>query len=162
ALASDASPVVVVTGHEDNAVRAALAGRKIEIVHNPDYAEGLSTSLRAGVQALPDDVDAIFVCLGDMPDITPTHLNRLAAAFDPEEGRTICVPTFSGKRGNPVLWGAQYMAEMRDLKGDVGAKHLIGEHEDAVCEVPMPDEGIFRDIDTPDDLKWRNDHLSRK
>lgn len=162
ALASDASPVVVVTGHEDNAVRAVLAGRKIEIVHNPDYAEGLSTSLRAGVQALPDDVDAIFVCLGDMPDITPTHLNRLAAAFDPEEGRTICVPTFSGKRGNPVLWGAQYIAEMRDLKGDVGAKHLIGEHEDAVCEVPMPDEGIFRDIDTPDDLKWRNDHLSRK
>ena len=155
ALASGASPIVVVTGHEDNAVRAALASREIEIVHNPDYAEGLSTSLRAGVEALPANIDALFVCLGDMPDVTPVHLGRLAAAFDPEEGRTICVPTFSGKRGNPVLWGAQYIAEMRELKGDVGAKHLIGEHEDAVCEVPMTDEGIFRDIDTPDDLKRR-------
>lgn len=156
ALASGAAPVIVVTGHDDNAVRAALEGRKIEIVHNPDYAEGLSTSLRAGVDALPAGIDALLVCLGDMPDVTQAHLGRLAAAFDPEEGRTICVPTFSGKRGNPILWGAQYILEMRGLKGDVGAKHLIGEHEDAVCEVPMPDEGIFRDIDTPDELKRRN------
>lgn len=155
ALAASAEPVIVVTGHEDNEVRAALAGKPVTFVHNPDYAEGLSTSLRAGVAALPAGIDAAFVCLGDMPDISPVHLGRLAAAFDPEEGRTICVPNFGGKRGNPVLWGAQYFAEMDALRGDVGAKHLIGEHEDAVCEVPMPDDATLEDIDTPEDFARR-------
>ncbi len=151
ALGSAASPVIVVTGHGDHDVRAALADRPVRFVHNPDYAEGLSTSLRVGAAALPDDIDAVAVCLGDMPGIAAAHIDRLIAAFDPDEGRTICVPTFAGKRGNPVLWGAQYLPEMRDLKGDVGAKHLIGEHEDAVCEVPMPDDAPLTDIDTPEE-----------
>lgn len=155
ALASAASPVIVVTGHGDHDVRAALADRPVRFVHNPDYAEGLSTSLRAGAAALPHDIDAVAVCLGDMPDIEATHIDRLIAAFDPDEGRTICVPTFAGKRGNPVLWGARYLPEMRDLKGDIGAKHLIGEHEDAVCEVPMPDDAPLEDIDTPEALERR-------
>lgn len=155
ALKSGAKPVIVVTGHQDNEVRAALKGRDVQFVHNPDYAEGLSTSLRTGAKALPDGLDAVVVCLGDMPDITARHIGRLAAAFDPDEGRTICVPTFSGKRGNPVLWGAAFFAELQTLKGDTGAKHLIGEHADAVCEVPMPDDASLRDIDTPEDLAKR-------
>lgn len=155
ALKSGAKPVIVVTGHQDNEVRAALKGRDVQFVHNPDYAEGLSTSLRAGAKALPDGLDAAVVCLGDMPDITARHIGRLAAAFDPDDGRTICVPTFSGKRGNPVLWGAAFFAELQTLKGDTGAKHLIGEHADAVCEVPMPDDASLRDIDTPEELAKR-------
>ncbi len=155
ALKSGARPVIVVTGHQDNEVRAALAGRDVEFVHNPHYAEGLSTSLRVGAKALPEGLDAAVICLADMPDITAKHIGRLAAAFDPDEGRTICVPTFSGKRGNPVLWGAAFFAELQTLKGDTGAKHLIGEHADAVCEVPMPDDASLRDIDTPEELAKR-------
>lgn len=157
ALSSGARPVIVVTGHEDDAVRAALADRDVTIVHNPDYAQGLSTSLRAGISELPGDTDALLVCLGDMPDVKPSHIGRLMAAFDPEEGRTICVPTFGGKRGNPVLWGAQYLAEMRELKGDVGAKHLLGEHPEAVCEVAMPDAATLEDIDTPEEMQRRRE-----
>ncbi|MCE9649406.1 MAG: molybdopterin-binding/glycosyltransferase family 2 protein [Parvibaculum sp.] len=157
ALASGASPVIVVTGHQDNEVRAALAGRDVLFIHNPEYAEGLSTSLRAGAKALPDGLDAAVVCLGDMPDITAAHIGRLVAAFDPEEGRTICVPTFAGKRGNPVLWGTEFFTELQTVKGDTGAKHLIGEHADAVCEVPMPDDASLRDIDTPEELAKRRD-----
>lgn len=161
ALASGAAPVIVVTGHESDLVRTALAGapnafdNNVTFVHNPDYADGLSTSLRAGAKSLPDGLDAALVCLGDMPDISSDHIARLIAAFDPDEGRTICVPTFAGKRGNPVLWGAAYFAELQTLKGDTGAKHLIGEHADAVCEVPMPDDASLRDIDTPDELAAR-------
>ncbi|HEX7776102.1 MAG TPA: molybdopterin-binding/glycosyltransferase family 2 protein [Parvibaculum sp.] len=155
ALAAGAHPVIVVTGHQAEDVRAALADRAVTFVHNPDYADGLSTSLRAGIAALPENADAAFVCLGDMPDVSATHLGRLAAAFDPEEGRTICVPTFAGKQGNPVLWGAEWFADMAGLKGDVGAKHLIGTHADAVCEVPMPDEATLNDIDTPEDMARR-------
>ncbi|HEY4342855.1 MAG TPA: molybdopterin-binding/glycosyltransferase family 2 protein [Parvibaculum sp.] len=155
ALKSGAKPVIVVTGHQDNAVRAALQGRDVQFVHNPDYADGLSTSLRVGANALPAGLDAAVVCLGDMPDITAAHIGRLAAAFDAEEGRTICVPTFAGKRGNPVLWGAAYFDKLQRVKGDTGAKHLIGEHADAVCEVPMPDDASLRDIDTPEELAKR-------
>lgn len=153
---SGAAPVIVVTGHEADAVRAALAAHPdVQFVHNPDFAEGLSTSLRTGAAALPAGLDAAFVCLGDMPDISAAHLARLLAAFDPDEGRTICVPTVGGKRGNPVLWGAAYFAELQGLKGDTGAKHLIGEHAEAVCEVPMPDDAALRDIDTPEELAAR-------
>ncbi|MDX5366272.1 MAG: NTP transferase domain-containing protein, partial [Alphaproteobacteria bacterium] len=152
ALESSAGPVIVVTGNAEAEVRAALAGRAVTFVHNPDYAEGLSTSLRAGLGALPEETDGALVCLGDMPDIRAAHLDRLIAAFDPEEGRTICVPTVAGKRGNPVLWGRDWFAAMMDVKGDTGAKHLIGENEDAVCEVPMPDDAALRDIDTQAEL----------
>ncbi|MDO8287615.1 MAG: molybdopterin-binding/glycosyltransferase family 2 protein [Parvibaculum sp.] len=155
AHASGAAPVIVVTGHESELVRAALKDGPVRFTHNPDYADGLSTSLRTGAKALPEGLDAVLVCLGDMPDISSDHITRLIAAFDPDEGRTICVPTFAGKRGNPVLWGAAYFAELQTLKGDTGAKHLIGEHADAVCEVPMPDDASLRDIDTPDELAAR-------
>jgi molybdenum cofactor cytidylyltransferase len=152
-----AAPIIVVTGHEADAVRETLTDAPVRFVHNPDFAEGLSTSLRTGIKALPDGLDASFVCLGDMPDLTSAHLARLIAAFDPDEGRTICVPTVSGKRGNPILWGASYFAELQGLKGDTGAKHLIGEHADAVCEVPMPDDASLRDIDTPEELAARRE-----
>jgi molybdenum cofactor cytidylyltransferase len=151
--ASHAGPVVVVTGHDPDAVRAALAGHEIRFVHNPLYADGLSTSLRAGIAALPGDIDGVLVCLGDMPRVTHETLNRLIAAYNPLEGRAICVPTVNGKRGNPVLWDRRFFAEMQDLAGDVGARHLIGAHADLVCEVPMEGNGALLDIDTPEALR---------
>jgi molybdenum cofactor cytidylyltransferase len=87
-----------------------------------------------------------------MPRVGAAVLDRLIAAFNPLEGRAICVPTWNGKRGNPVLWDKRFFAEMADLAGDVGAKHLIGEHADLVAEVAMPDDAILTDIDTPEAL----------
>lgn len=149
ALGSGADRVVVVLGHEADAVRAALSGLPVQFVENPDYAEGMSTSVAAGVAAFPPDVDGVVVCLGDMPRISAEHLDRLMAAFDPVEGRLICVPTHRGKRGNPVLWASQFFPEICALKGDVGARHLIGDHAEHVCEVPMPDDGVLLDVDSP-------------
>ena len=131
ATASHARPVIVVTGNEQGKVQAALRGCKATFVHNPRFAEGMSTSLQAGLAALPANVDGALVCLGDMPLVTAAALDRLIAAFNPLEGRAICVPTWNGKRGNPVLWDRRFFAAMADLAGDVGAKHLIGEHADA-------------------------------
>ena len=148
-LAAGARPVVVVTGHQADKVRAALAGLEVRLVHNPDYAEGLSTSLRAGLDALRPQVDGALVSLADMPLVAPGHIERLIAAFDPVEGRAICVPVRHGKRGNPVLWAARFFAQMAQVAGDVGARHLIGENADAVCEVEMADDATLADIDTP-------------
>ena len=152
ALASRARPVVVVTGNEQGKVQAALRGCRVTFVHNPAFAEGMSTSLKQGLAALPGDAEGAIVCLGDMPLVNAAMLDRLVAAFDPLEGREICVPTWNGKRGNPVLWAHRFFSEMAELAGDVGAKHLIGEHADMVVEVPMPDDAVLTDIDTPEAL----------
>jgi len=152
ALASRASHVLVVTGHEAERVGAALAGRKLGLVHNPDYAEGLASSLRRGLAALPGDVDGVLVCLGDMPRVTAVHMDRIIAAFNPLEGRAICVPTCRGKWGNPVLFDKRFFAEMKRLEGDAGARHLIGQHHEVVAEVEMADEAVLIDVDSPDKL----------
>jgi len=152
ALASQAGPVVVVTGHERERVEAALAGREVRFAHNPDYAQGLSGSLKAGLAALPAGVDGAVVLLGDMPRVGAQHVNRLIAAFNPVEGRAIVIPTHRGKRGNPVLFGAGLFGEIARVAGDVGAKGVIGQHADEVAEVAFEDDGVLLDIDTPQAL----------
>ncbi len=152
ALASGADPVIVVTGHEPDQVAAALDGRAVELVHNPDFADGLSTSLRCAIAALPGDIDGALVCLGDMPGVDARHLDRLIAAFDPSSGAALVVPTFQGKRGNPVLWQRRFFDEMTEISGDVGARHLIGAHEDELVEIAMDDDAILTDLDTPEAL----------
>ncbi len=152
ALASKANDVLVVTGHEHAAVEAILAGTAVRVVHNPSFAEGLSTSLKAGIAAMPKGIDGALVCLGDMPEIDAELIDRLIAAFEPGNGRSIVVPTHNGKRGNPVLWGSAFFPAMLAIEGDVGARHLIGQHAEAVVEVPFDNASSLVDIDTPEAL----------
>src|SRR6266436_687820 len=151
-LASRARPIIAVLGNQADAVDTALGKLPVERVRNPEFAGGLSTSLKRGITALPSDLDGVIVCLGDMPLISGRHLDRLIAAFNPLEGRAIVVPTRHGKRGNPVLWSSRFFPEMAALAGDVGAKHLIGEHAELVAEVEMDDDAVLVDIDTPEAL----------
>jgi molybdenum cofactor cytidylyltransferase len=152
-LASHARPVVVVTGHERERVEAALAGRPVRFAHAEDYAEGLSASLKAGLAALPPDMDGVLVCLGDMPLVAAPLIDRLIAAFDPEEGRAIAMPTFRGKQGNPMLWSREFLPEMMAITGDVGARHLVGKHADRVVEVEVADDAVLQDFDTAEALR---------
>lgn len=152
ALAAGCTEVIVVTGHQDALIAAALAGRPVRLVRNPDYADGLSTSLRAGLDAVRPTALGAIICLGDMPRIGPGHLRRLIAAFDPDAGRAIAVPTHRGKRGNPVLWSRAFFAAMRLQQGDTGARALIGPHESQLVEVEMDDDAPLVDVDTPDAL----------
>jgi molybdenum cofactor cytidylyltransferase len=150
-LASHAAPVVVVTGHQRERIEAALAGLDVRFAHNPDFDDGLSTSVRTGIAALPPEADAAIVCLGDMPSIDAGHIDRLIATFDPAKGAPIVVPTFEGQRGNPVVWARRFFPELSALQGDVGARHLIGTYADAVVEVPL-ESAVLVDVDTPDAL----------
>ena len=149
---SDVGPITVVLGHEPEKVRACMAIPDVTFVENPDFEQGLSTSLKRGLESLPDDIDGLIVCLGDMPRVTADEINQLIVAFNPLEGRAICVPTHLGKRGNPVLWAHRFFEEMRHLHGDVGARHLIGEYSDVVAEIEMEADGVLLDIDTPEKL----------
>ncbi len=152
ALASPARPVIVVTGHQRAEIEAALRGLDVVLVHNPDYAEGLSTSLRAGLSAVAADADGALVLLADMPHVDAALITKLLAAFDPEKGTLVVVPTIAGKRGNPVLWSRRFFPDLMAIEGDVGARHLIGRYAEAVTEVPLNGKAPLADIDTPDAL----------
>jgi molybdenum cofactor cytidylyltransferase len=152
AVASLAQPVIVVTGHEREKVEAALKGLPVRLVHNPDFSEGLGTSLRTGIAAVPEQADAAIVCLGDMPQVDAGLINRLIAAFDPERGALVVVPSIEGRRGNPVVWSRRFFHDLMAIQGDIGARHLIGTYAEAVVEVPVGGEAALTDVDTPESL----------
>ena len=147
--ASKAENIIVVTGHEADDVKRALDAFDVSFIHNPAYREGLSSSLKAGVAAVGATADGALVALGDMPNVGPPVIDKLIAAFNLEENRTICVPHYKGKRGNPVIWGADHFGAIKTLSGDIGAKHLLAEYADAVCEVEVNDSAVLMDLDTP-------------
>jgi molybdenum cofactor cytidylyltransferase len=151
-LASGLHSVVVVTGNDANAVRAALAGRALRFAHQPDWALGMASSLRAGVEALPPAIAGALIALGDMPAVSPDSVRALVAALDPAAGRTICVPIARGERGHPVLFAAQHFAELRALAGDSGARALLERHAERVARVAVDDAGVLVDVDTPEAL----------
>lgn len=147
---SRVSEIVVVTGHETELVEQALEGLNIRFVQNPDYKQGISSSLKQGINTVSKTADGAIVALGDMPFISPASINKLVSAFDPEEGRGICVPQYRRKRGNPILWGAEFFDAMQGLSGDIGAKHLMAEFSESVCEVEISSRSILIDLDTPE------------
>jgi molybdenum cofactor cytidylyltransferase len=152
ALASRARPVIIVTGHQREKVEATLSGLDVRFVHNPNFADGLSTSVKTGLAAVPEDVDGAIVCLGDMPQVNAAMIDKLVSAFDPERGALVVVPVIDGQRGNPVVWSRRFFPELMALDGDVGARNVIGRYAEAVTEVPLADEGALIDVDTPEAL----------
>jgi molybdenum cofactor cytidylyltransferase len=151
-LQSKASSVTVVTGHQAAEVEKALQGLKLSFVHNPDFTDGIASSVKAGIAAVPHTADGAVICLADMPLIDTKLIDRLIDAFAPERGHLIAAPVSEGRRGNPVLWSRRFFAELMTLDGDVGARNLIVKHGEAVADVAVEGPGAFLDIDTPQAL----------
>ncbi len=149
-LASGVDEVIVVTGHESEKVVAALGGMKVRRVHNPDFESGMASSLRVGVEAVKS-ADAAVIILGDMPRVPAAVIDRLIAAFNPTEHRSIVVPTHKGQFGNPVLWGSEHFELLTGMQGDKGARSLIAGLKSEATEIEA-DAGVLMDADTPDDL----------
>ena len=152
ALGAGLHPVYVVTGHEQEEVRAALANRGVTFVYNPDYAQGMASSLRVGLLQLWTSCDAVVVLLGDMPRVRAEHVRGLLDAFAAAGPDAICVSEHAGRRGNPVLWPARDFAALCALSGDVGGRALLTAHADRVRRVPMADDGVLFDVDSPAEL----------
>jgi molybdenum cofactor cytidylyltransferase len=149
-------PMIVVTGRDAGAVEQALHGLDVRFVQNADYESGLASSLRAGVAAVPEDAAGVLVALGDMPLVGAKVVRRLAAGFNPAEGRLICVPVHQGRRGNPVLFSRRFLPELMALTGDEGARSLLARHPEDVTEIEAGSTTIFADFDTPESLAALN------
>lgn len=149
------SPVIV-TGHEAENIEAAVAGSGVKTVRNETPEQGMASSLRKGLSAIPQDAEGFFIVLGDMPFIEPEDYRLLAEAFVSASGDPICVPVFEGRRGHPVLFASTYIPALESLKGDVGARSLLREYSQAVIEVPCPSARILHDFDELSDFE-KND-----
>ena len=152
ALASKVAEVVVVTGHEAMDLRDTLAGLDLRFVANPDFADGLASSVKAGIAAVDPHSAGAIILLGDMPDVGPGVINALIDAFVAADGRKICQPRYDGQPGNPLLWPRAVFPEFAELSGDVGAKPLLARHKADLLRVDVATGGIHMDIDTPEDL----------
>ncbi|USQ95918.1 nucleotidyltransferase family protein [Caulobacter sp. RL271] len=157
AFLSPARRVFVAIG-PDPAVREAVeatasriaAADRLTLVQVEDPTEGMGASLRAAAQALPDDAAGAFVLLGDMPSIDPETLQRLSRAF--EGPLDLIAPTYLGRRGHPVLFGATWFPALRALSGDEGARALLESAGAQLTRIPVEDPGIHLDVDRPEDL----------
>jgi molybdenum cofactor cytidylyltransferase len=153
ALASSARPIVVVTGHAREAIAAALTDAPVRLVDNPGFASGLASSLRAGVAALPPEIDGALILLADMPTVRSTLLERLIAAFAENPEASAVAPVSGGRRGNPVLLSRRLFAAIEYLSGDEGARGLLADAPSgAIIEVADEAPDSLLDIDTPDAL----------
>lgn len=148
AAGSRAASLTVVTGYEREAVAAALAGVTCAFVHNVDSAAGLSTSLRAGLATLPQDIDGVLVLLADMPGVTTDIVDRLIEAFRSD---SIVVPTSEGQRGNPVIWSRRFLPELMAVTGDTGGRRIVEANPAAVIHVEIG-SAVSLDVDTPEAL----------
>lgn len=149
ALQSQLDELVVVVGYRAEHVRAALKGLMVHIVHNVDFLEGQSTSLRAGMDAIDDAAQAVVILLADQPLLQSATIDRLITTYS-SQSTPIVAPRYNGRRGNPVLFSNDLFTELRGITGDQGARSLLDAHEQQVSWIDVDDEGVALDIDTPD------------
>jgi len=149
-IASEIDETIVVVGHQQEMIKAALAGKDIVIVENSNYEEGMASSIRAGVAAATPGAGALMICLADQPLLEPGDLNRIIGAMDEARaaGKSIVVPFFKGQRGNPVILDAMHREAMTDVVGDIGCKKIIKQRPDEVYMIEMETDHVVRDVDT--------------
>ena len=152
-VACGCHPINVVTGNQSNEIEDALGSEPVSFMFNPDYAEGMATSVCAGIQALPAFVDAAFVVLADMPHVRIETYRALISAYSPEQGHEICVPVYENAYGNPVLFGRRFFAELTKLEGDKGGKSVLKKNLKFVTPVTVADSGVRIDYDTVQGLE---------
>lgn len=152
ALASQAAGVTVVTGHQADRIRAVLSGLDVKIVHNPDFASGLSGSLKQGVASMAPDAAGAMIVLADMPGVSTGDLDHLIGAFKKSGGAAVVRAVHNGKRGNPVILPRSLFPAVATLEGDTGARHLVEGEGLSVIDVEIG-EGAGIDVDTRDALE---------
>jgi molybdenum cofactor cytidylyltransferase len=155
------SEVIVVAGYEAEQIRAALAPRPVRLVINPDYANGLSASIKSGLAAISNSATGVLFALGDMPLVEAEELKLILASYARAPHATIAVPVHHGRRGNPALFDLCHRAAMNRLTGDAGCKTIIQQHPADVIEVEMPNDHVLRDVDTMEEYQ-QLEHFSLK
>ncbi len=152
ALASGLHRVVVVLGHDAELLEPLLRERDVTVVVNPQYGEGQSSSLKAGLDALTDETEAALFLLGDQPLVTPEIIDRILAAYAASPS-PIVMPVCEGRRGNPVLLDRETFPAILNLSSDCGARGIFAQYAGRILAVPVESRAILADIDTEEDYQ---------
>jgi len=153
AIASVCQPIVVVLGANAEQIKPEISQLPVQIVENPQWDEGMSASIRIGLEALlgvNQNLEAVAIALCDQPFVSPQTLDRIVEAFH-STGKPIIASEYAGTLGVPVLFSRSLFSELMALKSNEGAKQLIKKHIHEVFSVPFPEGSI--DIDTPTDYE---------
>ncbi len=145
------SEIVIVLGHEASLVKREIRLGNARVVVNPDYLEGMSTSIRTGLHAADPSAAAYLIVLGDQPFVASTTLDALVRAWR-RRGNPIVIPSFRGRRGNPVLVDRLVAPEIDSITGDLGFRALFAKHAAELFELAVDDPGILFDVDTADQV----------
>jgi len=151
-LNSPVDETIVVVGHKAEEITRAIATKPVKIMFNPNYQQGMSTSIVAGLILVDPRSQAVILALGDQPLVESRTINQLIDAFNSHD-KGIAVPTHRGKRGHPIIFNIKYKAELLELEGDIGGREIIKNHPDDVLEVAVDSTSVISDIDTQDDYK---------
>ena len=146
-LNSAVSETIVVLGYRNEEIRQTISGKPVKIAINPDYQQGMSASIIAGLKQVDTRARAVLIALGDQPFVDSQTINSLVEAFI-ANNRGIIIPVYQGRRGNPIIFTIKYKDELLNLKGDIGGREIIKRHPDDVLEVAVNCEGVLLDIDT--------------
>ena len=150
--AAQISEIVLVLGAQSGEIKQKIADHGITVVLNPDYQQGMGTSLRTGLAALGPSVKAAVIVLADQPFVAPATVDHLIHSHA-ESRAQITLPLYRGFRGNPVLLDRSVFPELMALSGDVGCRAIFGSHTEGIHKVEVDDPGILIDIDTAADLQ---------
>ena len=158
--ASDVGQVLVVIGHEAEKIRRELNEFPLNFVYNPNFSEGMTTSIKYGVKVVSHECDGLLICLGDMPFINTSEINKLIHAYVKNriKGKgLIVVPVFKRQRGNPVLFSIEFRNDILEHKKQSGCKEVIMKNSDSVMEIEMDNEKMLLDVDTMEDYQSVSD-----
>jgi len=144
--------VIVVVGYRAEEVIKTIAAKPVKITINPDYEQGMSTSIIAGLKCIDSRAQAILIALGDQPLVDTQTINRLIEEFY-EHDKGIVVPAYQGRRGHPIIFAAEYKKDLLKLEGDVGGRELIEDNANDVLEIAVDSEGVIADINTLNDYQ---------
>ena len=153
---SDVGQVIVVIGHEAEKIRRKLNNFPLSFVYNPNFSEGMTTSIKSGVKEVSPDCDGYMICLADMPFINTSEINKLIHAYAQNrinEKRLIVIPVYQGHRGNPVLFSTEFREDILEHKMEYGCKGVIMKNFESVKEIEMDDDSMLLDVDTLEDYQ---------
>ena len=142
--------ITVVLGHDAGEIAAKLTPLPVQRVVNDEYAGGMITSVRHGLETVPPETGAALIVLGDQPDITPAVVDQLIKGFR-RAGKGIVVPLFEGRRGHPILVSTNYRDAVMTRYEDTGLRGLLVDNREDVAEISVDHPGILQDMDTPKD-----------
>lgn len=151
-LRSKIKNILVIVGSNKEKMEEKIKKLPVKIAVNPNFKEGMLSSIQKGFKSLPSKAQAAVVCLGDQPSVPSDVIDKIVNTYK-ETGKGIIVPVYKGRRGHPVLIDLRYRAEVKNLTPDVGLRALLSEHSDDIQEIEVNTPNILKDIDTPDEYK---------